>query len=653
MSFSKPDREIINLILKNNSKMETKSTFIILLLAVQLLFCIELTGCSKPQYITPEKPIVEEPENPENPGDTGGNGDEPSPGAKYNSFNMVGIDHFGRSFGTISAFKKGRQVGLFYWPWIGQPYAPDIYDATKIAALPNGIKILTHFDYLNPDISPNGAAHYWGEPLWGYYNSDDEWVIRKQMQMITIAGVDFIFFDTTNALIYSNVFLKVCAVIDEMLKNGWSPPKVVFYTHSHSLQTVRDLYAALYQPGRYPDTWYCINGKPVIIAYTDPADDLQEAASRNDGNYKPGTLSSEILDFFHFLKPQWPSDPVYPDGFPWIEWTFPQPLHTQSQVMNVTVASHPMVPMSFSLTRDNWTNWGRGWNVSTRQNVAADVDKGSFFQSQWDRAITADPPVISVGGWNEWIAYKQPYDGEYMLCDAANKEYSRDIEPMNGGYQDAFYLQLIRNIRRYKGMQTEAEKNAAKTIDPAGALSQWNDVKYVVCNPDEKFMARDAFGGAQTVRYTQAAPADKLQEIKVSHDAQNIYFYLKGRDKFTDNTGNENWLNVFVGTNEPSVKGWESYEYVVGRKIENDNASIGKFSGGFATVDAGQAKIVRNNDVILLSVPRSAIGLSNAGKFYFKVAMGVTNPSDIMDYYKTGSVMPMGRLSYLYEFAAN
>ncbi|MDR1518322.1 MAG: hypothetical protein LBS52_09625 [Dysgonamonadaceae bacterium] len=577
-------------------------------------------------------------------------GVDPALTAKYNSFNIVGVDHFGRSFGTVSAFKKGRQVGMFFWPWIGQPYASGIYDTTKIAALPNGIKILTHFDHLDPKISPNGQAHYWGEPLWGYYNSDDEWVIRKQMQMITMAGVDFIFFDTTNALIYSNVFLKVCAVIDEMLKNGWNPPKVVFYTHSCSFQTVRELYATLYQPNRYPDTWYRIDGKPAIIAYTDAADDLREAASRNDNTYKPGTLSAEILDFFHFLKPQWPFDPVYPDGFPWVEWSFPQPLHTQSQVMNVTVASHPTVPMSFSLTRENWINWGRGWNVTTRQNVAADVDKGTFFQSQWDQAISADPPMISVGGWNEWIAYKQPYDGEYMLCDAANREYSRDIEPMNGGYQDAFYLQLIRNIRRYKGINEPAEQNEAKTIDLSGDLSQWDGVKYVVRNPDEKFMARDTFGGSQTVRYIQAAPENKLQEIRVSYDTQNIYFYLKGKDKFSDYDGSENWLNLFIGTGAPSAKGWESYEYVVGRKIDSDKASAGKFSGGFTTSDAGWAKIVRENDVILLSVPRLAVGLSNANKFYFKVAMDVANPSDIMDYYKSGSAMPMGRLSYLYEF---
>ncbi len=612
------------------------------------MVCSLLSGCSQAHPLIPDTPNKGNPTAQDSLDNKEVEKIEPSANSKYNGLNVVGVDHFGRSFSTISAFKKDRQVGMFFWLWIGQPYASDIYDATKIAALPNGVKILTDFNHYNAAISPNGQAHYWGEPLWGYYNSEDEWVIRKQMQMLTTAGVDFIYFDTSNAVIYSHVFLKICAVIDEMQRNGWSPPKIVFYTHSHSFQTVRDLYRELYQPQRFPNTWYRVNGKPLIIAYTNPEDDLREAASRNDTGYKPGDLASEIISFFYFLKPQWPFDPIYPDGFPWIEWTFPQPFHTQSKAMNVTVASHPMVPMSFSLTRPNWVNWGRGWDPTTRKNIEADVDRGTFFQTQWNRAINADPPLISVGGWNEWIAYKQPWDGEYMLCDAANKEYSRDIEPMAGGYQDAFYLQLISNIRRYKGITGTQEPEKPVTIDINGSDSQWDSVKYVIRNMDGKQMARNANGGALTVHYDQPAPANKIAEMRAAHDGNYIYFYLKGKDGFSNFSGGDNWLNIFIGSGNPELKSWESYDFVIGRKIENGIASVDKFDNGFNAKNCGNARIVLNNNKILLAVPRTALGLANTEQFYFKVAMGVTNASDIMDYYKSGSVLPMGRLSYMY-----
>lgn len=617
----------------------------ILLVVFCSVLLLSARSCNnEPEYIIPEDPNKEQ-EKPD---------DKPDPvvdPVKVNPSSVgdiVGVDHFGRAFDRNGGFREDRQVGLFFWPWIGQPYASGVYDATKILQMEDGLNILFHrYDDV---ISPNGQAHWWGEPLWGYYNSIDEWVLRKQMQMITMAGVDFIFFDHTNAVIYDDVVLLVCKVITDMQKEGWNPPKIVSYTHSRSFQTVRGLYNLLYKPGRYPNAWYMYEGKPLIIAYTDANDDKQEASSRGDTGYDPGELGAEILDFFHFFKPNWPFDPTYPNGFTWIEWKFPQPYHTESKMMNVTVASHPMVPMSFSLTRENWINWGRGWSPTLRQNISEDVDKGTFFQAEWDEAIKVDPPMISVGGWNEWIAYKQLHDGEYMLCDAASKEYSRDIEPMKGGYQDAFYLQLIRNIRRYKGSQEGLRPAQAEhTIDITGDASAWNDISYVMTNTDAAFIARNCYGNSQKVHYAQPAPTDKLMEVRVAHDADNLYFYIKGKGDFSKSSAKDNWLNIYIGTGEVATKLWESYEYVVGRDINGEKASVQKFSGkGYTATDVAQARIIRSKDVIQLSVPRSAVGLGGEKQFYFKVAMGVENPSDIMNTYTSGSAMPMGRLSYMY-----
>jgi hypothetical protein len=562
-----------------------------------------------------------------------------------NCYQIVGVDHFGRSFNVVSALKTEKQVGLFFFLWIGQPYASGIYDATKILAMPNGLKLLTDFNSLNDSISPNGQAHYWGEPLWGYYNSEDEWVIRKQLQMITIAGVDFLFFDATNAIIYKSVFMKILTILDEYRKAGWDPPKVVFYTHSHSLQTTRTLYQELYEPILHPDTWYRVNGKPMIIAYTRPEDDLAEAKSRGD-SYTTGPLSDKILNFFHFVSPQWPFEAVNPKGFPWVEWTFPQPIH--GRTMNVTVASHPAIPMSFSLSRGH-QNWGRGWNTETKQNVEPDIDKGTFFQSQWDHALSVDPDMITIGGWNEWIAYKQPYEGEYMLCDAANKEFSRDIEPMNGGYQDAFYIQMIRNIRKYKGVIEKTVPSESTTIDITGNISQWEQVKYSQKNIDDTYPDRDSYGGAKTVRYTQSAPTNKLQEIKVTHDKRYLYFYIRFREKITAYIGKDNWLNLLIGTGNPGLKNWESYEYIIGGKIENNKTIVARLQNDFTATKCGESNYSLKDNIIQVQVPRSAVKLGeDEDKFYFKLAAGVENPSNIMNYYQSGSAMPIGRLSYMY-----
>ncbi len=564
-----------------------------------------------------------------------------------NGYSVVAVDQFGRTFDAVSSYRADKQVGMFFWLWIGQPYASGIYDATEISRRPDGIKLLYSFDHLCDSISPNLQAHFWGQPLWGYYNSDDEWVIRRQIQLLTLAGIDFIVFDGTNFQTFPNVYPRILKVIDEYVSQGWNPPRVAFYTHSKSIRTTLKLYRELYKPGLYPASWYRMNGKPFIIAYTTVEDDLREAKQRSDTLYYPSPLPQEVLDFFTFRRPQWPFDPVYEDGFPWIEWTYPQPLH--KNVMSVTVASHPNVPMSRSITQ-GVENWGRGWDPERKANVSENVDRGTFFQLQWDHALKVKPDFVFVGGWNEWIAIKQPWGGEYMLCDAADKEYSRDIEPMEGGYQDAFLVQLIQNVRNYKGLRTSLPTGDYRTISLPEGVEQWEGVRNVYLNSDRRMEGRDSYGGAKTVRYTQLPPRNKLREIRVCHDDSSVYFMVRSESAITGNDGTGTWMNLFVGTGRPELKGWEGYEFRVGRKADNGVSSVERLGRDFASSPAGTAKYRVSGNVMQIKIPRKSIDLDAAkGQFYFKVADGIQHPDDIMDYYISGISLPLGRLSFVYS----
>ena len=52
-----------------------------------------------------------------------------------------------------------------------------------------------------------GDYHFWGEPLFGYYRSDDPWVIRRHLHLLADAGVDVLILDATNAETYREVYL--------------------------------------------------------------------------------------------------------------------------------------------------------------------------------------------------------------------------------------------------------------------------------------------------------------------------------------------------------------------------------------------------------------------------------------------------------------
>ena len=555
---------------------------------------------------------------------------------------LVGMDQFGRTF-DVQAGTRKKQVGMFFWLWQGYHYAHgqmnDAYDATKILEK-YGADVLFRQD---SSVSPAGQFHFWGEPLFGYYDQADEWVIRRQMELLTDAGVDFIVFDTTNAWTYETVYFKICAVIEEMQKAGLNPPKVAFYTHSMSIQTVNKIYREFYKPGKYKSTWYYMNGKPMIIGYTEAADDIKEAKSRGDNSYNPSPLSQEVLSFFTFKRPQWPSDPFYADGFPWIEWSYPQPVH--NGIMNVAVASHPQVPMSFSITR-GYKNWGRGYDVEAKVNISEDADRGTFFQSEWDQAIKQDPDMVFVDGWNEWIALKSLWDGEYMLCDAASKEFSRDIEMMKGGYNDAFYIQLIKNIRAYKGVKlTGKVASTEKSIDINGDISQWDTVnsKYTA---NIKSVERDHRGISPKQHYKQEAARNDVQWVKVTRDNENIYFLIACRNKIKGS--GSGYMNLFIGTGRVSDKGWNGYEYVINRKLKNGVSEVARLNGSFGQTKCGQAQVSVSGKYMQLAVPRSVIGLEGSSEFYFKVADNIASPGDIMDYYVSGKSFPLGRMSYQY-----
>ncbi len=567
----------------------------------------------------------------------------------YTNNLVVGFDEQGRSVPAVSARKEDKEVGIFYFLWLGQHGGDKIYDNSHILE-EHGPDVMFHQDL--PGVSPAWQFHWWEEPLYGYYNSGDEWVIRRHMEMLTEAGIDFLCFDVTNANIYQNVAKRVMKVIEELRSEGWDAPQVTWMTHSYSIRTAQTIYETFYKEEIYPESWYRVDGKPMIIAYTDAAPDIAEAASRGDHNYNPGNMPQELQDFFYIREPRWPYDPVKETSWPYTEWTYPQPLNGGDMV-SVSVACHTAVPFSFSVSRENWPdNWGRGWSTGKKQNIKEDIMKGTFFDAQWRTLKRTDARFVMITGWNEWVAQKNLYDGEYAFVDNFDMEYSRDIEPMKGGYEDAYFIQMMKHIREFKYESMEGKIAAAvrKTIDVTGSPAQWSDINAIYRRVGRDDGARRAYDAVR-VEFLETDPVrNSLTEIRVTVDAENVYFYIKAEEAIVS-ADDENWMNIFIGTGSaPTMKGWESYEYVINRSRSGNSATIEKLNADYTgeKLEATATFSVQGN-VMQVSVPRAALGIENPGDFYFKVADGVVDTDEIMDYYSTGRSMPMGRLSYLYQ----
>ncbi|MCA9157200.1 MAG: hypothetical protein KDA72_02665 [Planctomycetales bacterium] len=159
--------------------------------------------------------------------------------------------------------RANKTVGIFYFLWLGRHGERGPYDISKILqADPTAID-----DPLNPNWGPMYAPHHWSESLFGYYVSDDDFVLRKHAQMLSDAGVDMVVFDVTNQLSYPESWQALCRVWDQSRREGNRVPKLAFLCpFGDPNKVAQELWEQLYQPGNYEALWFRWEGKPLILA---------------------------------------------------------------------------------------------------------------------------------------------------------------------------------------------------------------------------------------------------------------------------------------------------------------------------------------------------------------------------------------------------
>ncbi len=106
---------------------------------------------------------------------------------------IYAADALGRTIPNINGYKQDKYVGVFYWLWHnGGRRERD----TTVLLREHPNEFWDPFD--KTGIAPPGGMYYFNEPLYGYYSSEDEWVLRKHIELFIYAGVDFLGLDYTN-----------------------------------------------------------------------------------------------------------------------------------------------------------------------------------------------------------------------------------------------------------------------------------------------------------------------------------------------------------------------------------------------------------------------------------------------------------------------
>jgi len=627
----------------------------------------------------------------------------------------VGTDALGRKMPTskeVGALKtdKKRTVGIFYITWhdegkykIGVPYKADV---TKVLnADPNARK-----DGKNKEWTID--SYHWGEPEYGYFLSQDEYVIRHDMSMLADAGVDVIVLDVTNAVLYWDEWKVLFRTMEKMKSEGNRVPKFCFWAFNGNVITVvQRLFEGIYKQNKYRDLWLMWDGKPLLLCNFNPTIDANGSVKSENPNYDPDAAvdpgnphykdpdycnkyytdyTQEVKNFFTMRNMWWGyyewagkryvgkkdnwcfgyqmNDPNVAKLSP-AELTAKHDGHLEEAA--VTPAQHPISMV------------GKSWRKSTGEPPLNDKDLpqptevpwlhktvsnpqgyGIYFQDRWNDALKADPDFIFLNDWNEWTAGKYtsgkdpsgkengPVDfmgrkNPFYFVDQYNSEFNRTIAPMKGGYTDNYYMQMVQNIRRYKGVRPIPECKGIRKMRMDGKFDKWKSVspEYLDTKGDIEHRNHNGYGGNH---YVNDSGRNDIIKSKVAVDAKNVYFYVETADKLSPYTG-KNWMLLLIDADHNSDTGWYGYDYIVNYKV-NDSHSTTLMRYDQASKKWRFVKNIvyrQSGSQMELSVPRRPLGLKgDTFCFDFKWADHPADLKNPISFCTNGDTAPNRRFNY-------
>ncbi|MBQ9161660.1 MAG: hypothetical protein IJX74_00140, partial [Clostridia bacterium] len=498
----------------------------------------------------------------------------------------------------VGDVKDDKLLTMFYWNWHIS------YDDNSNAF--NLQEFIEKYPEAQNDMNHSGwndeCIYYWNEPIYGYYQTGDDWVLRRHAELLANAGVDAVFFDNSNNVYCHKIgYDYVYSAWSEATKSGVRAPKISyclpFWEEGDAAGKTADqlefLYLDVFRQEKYQDMWFYYEGKPMVMANR----------SYLDSNI---AIQSEIKNFFTFRR----SYPWYTDdrndGNRLGTWAWsaasPQPYYYATQkelrrgeveqvsvsvAVNYDYVKKDLAPMNGvnivgrSYTTDNENRFLD--SIKDKNTTMSDTSLyGYHFAEQFEYAIELDPKVIFITGWNEWTVSRHSEiwkDIENSFADQFNDEFSRDIEPTKGALKDHYYYQLVNFSRQFQGATAIPTPSHKTTIDLGAGQSQWEAVEpyyaAYIGNTDD----RNSTGRADVNKYEDYSGRNDIIGAQIARDDEYVYFNVECAEDITSYKDNL-WMNLYIDTDQKN-QGWETFEYVVNKTAASAKTSVlEKFTDG-------------------------------------------------------------------------
>ena len=564
-----------------------------------------------------------------------------SPQILIPTYNETATDALGRTLASHKEAglpKKDKYVGLFYLIWTDSQEGFDSnIDVTKAYAC----------DPDTPYLGSYGTFCWWGEPETGYHCADEVWQIKRDMRYFAMAGIDFIYLDFTNGYIYENAFRALLDTCLELRARGQMTPYIVPWTWAEADRRVPgyglvDIYEMFYKDPKYDDLWFYWEGKPLAMLKNDRAGRMSAFDSK------------ELTDFFTFRISwpdyAWPGEPVgsgykfWGDGwlanFTYFYGYTDDP--DRAECVGIGCAGFA-VPGS-----------GRSGRVLSQRDCldrfleTPTMGEGIMLRDNFDEMMEKNPEtdVLIISRWNEWGAQNLNLL-DFGFCDQFNREYSRDIEPMKGGFTDNYFYQMCDIIRRFKGILPPDEPSGKKTVDLNGGFDQWQSVLPAFEDFAGDTEARDHLDVSKTIRYEDHTGRNDILETRLTADGGMIYAYVRTAEPITDYRDGKNWMMLFMDADNDASTGWEGYDFVVNYAVIDGKSTTLCAYKEDVWQEVGTVEYRVEGCEMMLAIPRGLLGLTqDCFTLHFHWMDHVTDVYDRHSWFTTGESAPERRNDY-------
>ncbi len=557
-----------------------------------------------------------------------------SPQILITNYNETATDALGRVLPTSETAglpKKDKYVGLFYLVWTTGSTC-DVDNAKAIASNP-----------YNPNFGPRWGFCWWSEPETGYHRADDVWQIKRDMYYFAMAGVDFIYVDLTNGYLYEDtqkVLLDTCA---EMRANGQMTPYIVPWGLASAVKGRGDLgkyYELFMTDEKYKDLWFYWDGKPLAMAK--PLDDGTFPIMKDEYYKDRLTFRKSWVSPEQYSEMYWEDNRIvnFGYGYGWVE------NRETAECTGIGCAG--------------FANFGAGRSGSRSAkkylNAFLETDtmgKGTVFETAFKQLMKKNPEceVLLISRWNEWVAqnFTEEHNTDTGFVDQFNPEFSRDIEPMKGGYTDNYFYQMCSIIRRFKGVLPADGASGRHTMsetDP-DVFEKWESVYPVYTDFEGDTSHRDHPDTTGKRRYVNETGRNDIVEARVTSNGSNVYFYVRTKDGITSYKNSPNWMLLFIDADNNKSTGWEGYDFLLNYDVISDTTtSLCAYKDG-VWQHAGCVPYSLKNDRMTVTVPRSLLGLTGDGvRINFHWSDNVTDIYSLESWFTTGDSAPERRNDY-------